>query len=70
MCLVLFCEEKEKVVATQKAPGSCPYCGGVVMAIDVESTRSLFCLRICLLSKRKFSCTRCSRHLVSTIYDQ
>nr|CAD1840278.1 unnamed protein product [Ananas comosus var. bracteatus] len=47
-----------------------PYCGGVVMAIDVESARSLFCLRICLLSKRKFSCTRCSRRLVSTIYDQ
>jgi len=32
MCLVLVCDEPERVVATFQAPGRCPYCGGGVVA--------------------------------------
>ncbi|KAF8670269.1 hypothetical protein HU200_050804 [Digitaria exilis] len=35
----LWGAEEERVVATQKAPGACPRCGGAVVATDVESER-------------------------------
>jgi hypothetical protein len=38
---VLCGAEKERVVATHKAPGACPRCGGAVIAIDVESERRI-----------------------------
>jgi hypothetical protein len=64
---VLCGAEKERVVATHKAPGACPRCGGAVIAIDVESERRILGLPLCLKSKRKYSCTRCLRRLV-TLY--
>ncbi|KAJ0984184.1 hypothetical protein J5N97_002540 [Dioscorea zingiberensis] len=63
MCVVFLCEVEEKVLGRQQAPGSCPYCGGTVMATDVETSRKLCCLPICINSKRKYSCTNCSRRL-------
>ncbi|KAK3141580.1 hypothetical protein QOZ80_4BG0335690 [Eleusine coracana subsp. coracana] len=57
--------EEERVLATHKAPGACPRCGGPVVATDVESERRILCLPLCLKSKRKFSCTRCFRRLVT-----
>uniref|UniRef100_J3M163 Uncharacterized protein n=1 Tax=Oryza brachyantha TaxID=4533 RepID=J3M163_ORYBR len=48
---------EERVVATHKAPGACPRCGGAVVATDVESERRILCLPLCLKSKRKYSCT-------------
>ena len=67
MCLVVVCDEPERVVATYQAAGRCPYCGGGVVATDVESERRILCLPLCLKNKRKYSCTRCFRRLV-TIY--
>jgi hypothetical protein len=64
---VLCGAEKERVVATHKAPGACPRCGGAVVAVDVESERRILGLPLCLKSKRKYSCTRCFRRLV-TLY--
>ncbi|KAF0894156.1 hypothetical protein E2562_034888 [Oryza meyeriana var. granulata] len=58
---------EERVVGTHKAPGTCPRCGGAVVATDVESERRILCLPLCLKSKRKYSCTRCLRRLV-TLY--
>ncbi|KAG5548264.1 hypothetical protein RHGRI_013835 [Rhododendron griersonianum] len=37
MCLVFVCDEDERVVGRQPAPGACPYCGGMIQAMDVES---------------------------------
>ncbi|VAH51296.1 unnamed protein product [Triticum turgidum subsp. durum] len=59
--------KEERVVGTGKAPGVCPSCGGPVVATDVESERRILCLPLCLKSKRKYSCTRCFRRLV-TVY--
>uniref|UniRef100_A0A453CTK0 Uncharacterized protein n=5 Tax=Triticinae TaxID=1648030 RepID=A0A453CTK0_AEGTS len=59
--------KEERVVATGKAPGACPSCGGPVVATDVESERRILCLPLCLKSKRKYYCTRCFRRLV-TVY--
>ena len=64
---VLCGAEKERVVGTHKAPGACPRCGGAVVATDVESERRILGLALCLKSKRKYSCTRCLRLLV-TLY--
>ncbi|RZS02236.1 hypothetical protein BHM03_00032256 [Ensete ventricosum] len=65
MCLVFGCGEEEKALGTYKAPGSCPYCGGVVMATDVEKSLRLCCLPVCLKTTTKYSCTHCSRRLVT-----
>ncbi|XP_008781794.1 uncharacterized protein LOC120111525 [Phoenix dactylifera] len=65
MCLVFVCDEEETVLGTQQAPGNCPYCGGAVMATDVETAWRLCCLPLCLKTKRKYSCTSCSRRLVT-----
>ncbi|KAM3369779.1 hypothetical protein ACQJBY_017566 [Aegilops geniculata] len=59
--------KEERVVGMGKAPGACPSCGGPVVATDVESERRILCLPLCLKSKRKYSCTRCFRRLV-TVY--
>ncbi|KAM3389329.1 hypothetical protein ACQJBY_011443 [Aegilops geniculata] len=64
----MICGTKvERVVGTGKAPGACPSCGGPVVATDVESERRILCLPLCLKNKRKYSCTRCFRRLV-TVY--
>ncbi|XLS85754.1 hypothetical protein HN51_035920 [Arachis hypogaea] len=36
MWFVYVCDEGEKELGRQQAPGSCPYCGGKVEAMDVE----------------------------------
>jgi hypothetical protein len=59
--------EEERVLGTHKAPGACPRCGGPVVATDVESERRILCLPLCLKSKRKYSCTRCFRRLVTLV---
>ncbi|XP_037467931.1 uncharacterized protein LOC119340129 [Triticum dicoccoides] len=59
------CGKEEKVVGVQKAPGSCPYCGGGVVATDVEAKWVLCFLRLCLKNKRRFACTACARRLVT-----
>ncbi|KAL1346738.1 hypothetical protein AAHE18_08G207800 [Arachis hypogaea] len=37
MCIVFVCDEDERVVSRHPAAGSCPYCGGMIQAMDVES---------------------------------
>ncbi|XP_058068114.1 uncharacterized protein LOC131217259 [Magnolia sinica] len=65
MCLVFVCDKEERVVGRQEASGSCPYCGGVVQAMDVESQRRFCFLPFYFKIKRKYSCTMCSRRLVT-----
>ncbi|KAM0943279.1 hypothetical protein DsansV1_C13g0120551 [Dioscorea sansibarensis] len=65
MCLVFVCDEEERVMAQQPAPGSCPYCGGTVMATDVESAWRLCFLPLCFRIKRRYHCALCSRRLVT-----
>lgn len=60
-----LCGKEEKVLGVQKAPGSCPYCGGGVAATDVEAKWSLCCLPLCRRTKRRFACTACARRLVT-----
>nr|GMC91390.1 Methionyl-tRNA synthetase [Ipomoea batatas] len=64
MCLVFVCDEDERVVGKQVAPGACPYCGGVVQAMDVESQWSFCFLPIYFKNKRRYYCTLCARRLV------
>ncbi|BAS98972.1 Os06g0660400, partial [Oryza sativa Japonica Group] len=61
----MMCGKEEKLLGVQKAPGSCPYCGGGVAATDVEAKWVLCFLPLCLNNKRRFSCTACNRRLVS-----
>ncbi|KAJ3693503.1 hypothetical protein LUZ60_008983 [Juncus effusus] len=67
MLVVLFCGERVKEIGTEKAPGSCPYCGSTVVVTDVETERNLFCLPIYVKSKRNFSCKSCLKRLVPII---
>ncbi|KAG2631179.1 hypothetical protein PVAP13_2NG004600 [Panicum virgatum] len=50
---VLCGAEKERVVATHKALGECPRCGGAVVAIDVESERRIHSLPLCVKVLRR-----------------
>ena len=59
------CDKEEKVVGVQKASGSCPYCGGRVVATDVEAKWVLCFLPLCLKNKRRFACTACARRLIT-----
>ncbi|CAJ1941746.1 unnamed protein product [Sphenostylis stenocarpa] len=63
MWLVYVCEEEEKELGRQQAPGSCPYCGAKVQAMDVEIQSKLCFLPLCFKIKRKYFCTHCSRRL-------
>ncbi|CAD5186230.1 uncharacterized protein LOC135625257 [Musa acuminata AAA Group] len=65
MCLVFVCDEEERVLGTHQAPGSCPFCGGVVMATDVESAWRFCFLPLYFHTKRRFYCTLCTRRLVA-----
>ncbi|KAE9609880.1 hypothetical protein Lalb_Chr07g0180721 [Lupinus albus] len=60
MCLG---EGEDKELGRQKAPGSCPYCGGKVEAMDVDRQWRFCFLPMCSKIKRKYFCTQCARRL-------
>ncbi|XP_028100529.1 uncharacterized protein LOC114299901 [Camellia sinensis] len=62
-CKVFVCGE-ERELGRKQAPGLCPYCGGKVQAIDLESHWRFCFLPICFFIKRKFLCSLCDKHLV------
>ncbi|ESW33310.1 hypothetical protein PHAVU_001G059600 [Phaseolus vulgaris] len=63
MCLVFVCDKEEKVLGRNRAPGACPYCGGMVEAIDIESQWRFCFLPLCFKTKTKYCCTMCTRRL-------
>ncbi|KAL6189231.1 hypothetical protein ACLB2K_040620 [Fragaria x ananassa] len=64
MWLIYVCDEEEKELGRQQAPGSCPHCGGKVEAVDVEAQWKFCFLPMCFKIKRKYFCSLCSRRLV------
>ncbi|KAK4769113.1 hypothetical protein SAY86_027263 [Trapa natans] len=64
MCMVCGCQEEEKEIGRKQAWGSCPYCGGKVHAVDVESHKRFCFLQACFSFKRKYYCSICSKRLV------
>ncbi|XBH89991.1 hypothetical protein VPH35_081773 [Triticum aestivum] len=58
-------ERQQRVVATYQAAGRCPYCGGGVVATDVESAPRLCYVPLCFRVRRRFHCSLCSRRLAS-----
>ncbi|KAI3715302.1 hypothetical protein L6452_22280 [Arctium lappa] len=64
MRLLCVCDEEEKELSRQEAPGACPQCGGKVAAVDCAH-KWMFCLvPICNITKRRYICTLCSKRLV------
>ncbi|MBA0622060.1 hypothetical protein Godav_007630, partial [Gossypium davidsonii] len=56
-----MCDEEERELGRQEAPGTCPHCGGKVQAVDVERRWRCCCFfPICFSIKRKYCCTLCS----------
>ncbi|KHN16457.1 hypothetical protein D0Y65_014040, partial [Glycine soja] len=53
-----------RVVSRQPAPGACPYCGGMIQAMDFESQWSFCFLPLYSKTKRRHYCTMCTRKLV------
>ncbi|KAK7410320.1 hypothetical protein VNO78_01021 [Psophocarpus tetragonolobus] len=64
MCLVFVCGEDERVVSRQAAPGACPYCGGMIQAMDVQTQWNFCFLPFYSKTKRRYHCTICTRSLV------
>ncbi|XP_060192813.1 uncharacterized protein LOC132622255 [Lycium barbarum] len=64
MCLVFVCDEDERVLQRQGAPGACPYCGGMVQALDAESQWRFCFLPLYFKTKRRYYCTLCTRRLI------
>ncbi|KAK2971766.1 hypothetical protein RJ640_001807, partial [Escallonia rubra] len=63
MCFVFVCDQDERILGRQPAPGACPYCGGAVQAMDVEKRWTFCFLPLYFNTKRKHYCSRCSRRL-------
>ncbi|XP_057825318.1 uncharacterized protein LOC131037264 [Cryptomeria japonica] len=66
MCLVFVCDEDERTLNTQVAPGACPYCGGVITVTDVESQWRFCFVPFYFKTRRRHTCTRCGTRLVVT----
>ncbi|KAK9999181.1 hypothetical protein SO802_018784, partial [Lithocarpus litseifolius] len=49
---LFVCDEEERELGRQQAPGSCPYCK--VQAMDVERQWNFCFLPICFKIKRKY----------------
>ncbi|XP_010536886.1 PREDICTED: uncharacterized protein LOC104811766 [Tarenaya hassleriana] len=64
MCLMCLCDEQETELGRQQAPGTCPYCGGKVHALDVESKWNFCFVTLCFRIKRRYHCSSCDRRLV------
>ncbi|XP_059645434.1 uncharacterized protein LOC132286992 [Cornus florida] len=64
MCLVFVCDEDERVISRQSAPGSCPYYGGMIHAKDVESQWRFCFLPLYFRTKKKYYCSMRARRLV------
>ncbi|XP_027356600.1 uncharacterized protein LOC113865964 [Abrus precatorius] len=64
MCIVFVCGEDERVVSRQPAPGACPYCGGLIQAVDVESHWNFCFLPLYVKTKRRYYCTICNSRLI------
>nr|DAD45879.1 TPA_asm: hypothetical protein HUJ06_004109 [Nelumbo nucifera] len=64
MRLLVVCGKQETVLGKQRASGACPYCGGIVQAVDVESRYSFCFVPLWFNPGRKYFCTRCTRRLV------
>ncbi|XP_022889437.1 uncharacterized protein LOC111404947 [Olea europaea var. sylvestris] len=64
MCWVYVCGEEERELGRQQVGGSCPHCKAKVDMVDFECKRKFCFLPVCLLVKRRYICTHCSRHLV------
>ncbi|KAJ3707983.1 hypothetical protein LUZ61_011688 [Rhynchospora tenuis] len=61
--------ETKRALGTEKAPGSCPYCNGEVMATTIECTRKLCCLTLSVTTKREYTCSSCSKRLIAYLGD-
>ncbi|KAK2979534.1 hypothetical protein RJ640_013551 [Escallonia rubra] len=67
MCFVFVCDQDERILGRQPAPGACPYCGGAVQAMDVEKRWTFCFLPLYFNTKRKHYCSRCSRRLIQIL---
>ncbi|XP_078437829.1 uncharacterized protein LOC144708404 [Wolffia australiana] len=63
MCLVFVCDEEETVKGSQFVEGACPYCGGRVVATDVEKQWRFCFLPFFFKNKQRLTCAVCSRRL-------
>ncbi|KAL5769143.1 hypothetical protein ACOSP7_015699 [Xanthoceras sorbifolium] len=63
MCFGFVCEVEERELGRRQAPGSCSYCGGKVVAMDVERHCRFCFLPVFYKIKRKFFCTLCAKRL-------
>ncbi|XP_033516416.1 uncharacterized protein [Nicotiana tomentosiformis] len=64
MCFVFVCDEDERFLQRQAAAGACPYCGGMIQAVDLESQWRLCFVPLSFKKKRKYYWTICTRRLV------
>ncbi|KAJ0697848.1 hypothetical protein HanPI659440_Chr10g0391081 [Helianthus annuus] len=64
MRLAYVCDEEEKELSRQEAPGACPRCGGKVEAVDYSHKWRLCFVPVCDIVKRRYKCTLCSKRLV------
>ncbi|KAI3524175.1 hypothetical protein L1887_02827 [Cichorium endivia] len=64
MRILYVCEEEEKELSRQEAPGACPKCGGKVEAVDCANKWRFCFVPVCNVTKRRYICTLCSKRLM------
>ncbi|XP_019090696.1 PREDICTED: uncharacterized protein LOC109128515 [Camelina sativa] len=63
MCLVFVCDQDERVIGRYAAPGACPYCGGAVQVVDVNSQWRFCFVPLSNKNKRRHLCSTCGKRL-------
>lgn len=64
MCLVFVCDKDERVIGRYAAPRACPYCGGAVQVVDVNSQWRFCFVPLSNKSKRRHICSTCGKRLI------
>ncbi|XP_019098994.1 PREDICTED: uncharacterized protein LOC109132210 [Camelina sativa] len=64
MCLVFVCDQDERVIGRYAAPGACPYCGGAVQVVDVNSQWRICFVPLSNKGKHRHLCSTCGKRLV------
>ncbi|XP_062108017.1 uncharacterized protein LOC133818922 [Humulus lupulus] len=65
MFFVCVSDVNERVLSSQTVPGNCPFCGGMIRALDVQSQWRLCFIPLFWKTKRKLLCTVCNQRLVA-----
>ncbi|MBA0719615.1 hypothetical protein Golax_007275 [Gossypium laxum] len=62
MCWVFVWEKDVRIRYRQPQPGACPYCGGMLQAMNIKTHWKFCFLPVFCWKKRKIHCSTCAKY--------